>query len=132
MVTENNNLITVDALAFNTLLARVAEMERRIKVLEMSKGVSEDAFEVFWNAYPSKTQHFASIGRGNKHQAKLEWNKQNPPLDICLKALEYQKKQKDQAKLNREFVPSFPHAVVWIKGQRWEEIEQEDCEVVEI
>lgn len=67
-----------------------------------------DEFLKFWEIYPNKK------GKG---YAWTSWQKVHPPLDECLKALEYQRREYDWTKDQGQFIP---HPSTWINGRHWE------------
>ena len=67
------------------------------------------AFDAFWQAYPRKT---------GKAAARAAWQKKLPSLDVCLKALEWQKAQPQWTKDGGQFIP---HASTWINQARYED-----------
>lgn len=68
-----------------------------------------DEFESFWKAYPKK------VGKGSSW---VEWKKELPKLDSCLKALSWQIKSESWTKENGKYIVD-PER--WIKKRRWED-----------
>lgn len=66
-------------------------------------------FESFWTAYPRKE------AKGSAFKA---WQKQKPPLSVCLSALAWQKKSDQWTKDAGSFIP---HPASWINARRWED-----------
>lgn len=86
------------------------ESESRIQNPESRPAQArEEAFEVFWKAYPRNE---------GKQKAKTAFLKTDVPLEVLLEAIEEQKKSAQWAKNNGEFIP---HASTWLNGKRWED-----------
>jgi hypothetical protein len=76
--------------------------------LKGDEGVEKiDDFEVFWKAYPKKT------GKG---KAQLQWKKQTPSIEACLKALD---QQRNTTQWIREDGRYIPNPATWIYQKRW-------------
>ena len=69
-------------------------------------------FEVFYKKYPLKK---------GKEKALQAYLKHQPDLDVVLKAIENQSKEKSRLKSKNEFCPEWPHPASWINGKRWED-----------
>ncbi|HHT9136523.1 MAG: DUF1376 domain-containing protein [Dehalococcoidales bacterium] len=69
-------------------------------------------FLSFWAEYPKSVK---------KKAAFKEWkkNKTNPDIEIILKAIRAQKKNKDELKCAGQFCPEWPDPERWIKNERW-------------
>jgi hypothetical protein len=72
-----------------------------------NKNIYSSVFLKFWTAYPKKH------GKGAAYK---EWLKENPPIDLCIATLEWQKKTNDWIKEKGQFIPD-PER--WIKKRRW-------------
>jgi hypothetical protein len=68
-----------------------------------------EEFELFWKNYPKK------VGKGSSW---LEWKKEKPDIDVCLKTLSWQKISHDWTKENGKWIVD-PER--WIKKRRWED-----------
>lgn len=66
-------------------------------------------FEVFWKAYPRKV---------GKDKALVAWKKLAPPLDACLKTLEWQTRQDQWVKDDGKYIP---HPATWLNAGRWKD-----------
>jgi len=66
-------------------------------------------FLSFWSSYPKK------VGKG---AAWKEWQRERPPIETCLKTLEWQKKSTDWTKEGGKYIVD-PER--WIKRRRWED-----------
>jgi len=81
-------------------------------VIETNKAISKDSnFEIFWKAYPRKT---------NKGFAKKVFDKLKPSdelLQKMLHAIEVQKRSVWQDK-DPQYIP---HPSTWLNGERWED-----------
>jgi len=66
-------------------------------------------FLSFWSSYPKK------VGKG---AAWKEWQRERPPIETCIKTLEWQKKSTDWTKEGGKYVVD-PER--WIKRRRWED-----------
>lgn len=66
-------------------------------------------FEAFWREYPRKT------GKGGAYKA---WAKAKPPLEKCLKALEWQKKSVQWMKESGQYIPL---AQTYLNQARWDD-----------
>lgn len=64
------------------------------------------AFVRFWAAYPSKV---------GKAAALRAWRRKRPPLEACLRALEWQRRS---LKWQQGYIPN---PATWINGGRWED-----------
>jgi len=66
----------------------------------------DDGFDAFWAAYPNKV---------GKKAAQKAWKKHRPPLDACLRALEWQSK-------TVKWITGFiPNPATWINRGSWED-----------
>lgn len=74
-----------------------------------SAGDVVTTFSAFWSAYPRK------VGKPNAQKA---WEKQSPPLDACLAALEWQRRSPGWVKDGGQYVP---HPATWINRRGWED-----------
>lgn len=72
---------------------------------------ADEDFEVFWNMYPKKK---------DKIKAKAAWKKEKPPIDLVLKALEWQINSKDWVKENGKFI-KYPER--YITHGSWMDVE---------
>jgi len=66
-------------------------------------------FERFWSEYPRR------IGKGAAYRA---WRKVKPPLEECLKALEWQKKSEQWTRDQGQYIP---HPATWLNQARWDD-----------
>ena len=94
--------------------ARIQNPESRIRIQNPNPEsrpaqAREEAFEVFWKAYPRNE---------GKQKAKTAFLKTDVPLEVLLEAIEEQKKSAQWSKNNGEFIP---HASTWLNGRRWED-----------
>ncbi len=69
-----------------------------------------ESFVVFWAKYPKR------VGKG---AALASWLKKNPPLDKCLKTLEWQVVSEQWKKDGGQFIPL---PATWINQGRWEDV----------
>lgn len=76
---------------------------------EKKESLYSPAFTEFWQAYPHKT------GKGAAWRA---WEKAQPDLSVCLKALEWQKICPQWTKDGGRFIP---HPSTWINQRRWDD-----------
>ena len=79
------------------------------KEKEKEKEKPENAFELFWEAYPKK------VGKG---AAEKSWKTQKPEIVIILKAIESQKQSPQWKKEAGQFIPN---PATWINQKRWED-----------
>jgi len=77
---------------------------------ETLKEKKDIAFGLFWKAYPK---------RMGKKTALKAWKKENPPLDKCLKTLEWQVASDQWKKDGGQFIPL---PATWINQGRWEDV----------
>lgn len=66
-------------------------------------------FDTFWSAYPKK------VGKG---AAEKSWQKNKPPLEEVLVAIEKQKQTDQWKKENGQFIPN---PATWLNQKRWED-----------
>ena len=116
---KNNNVYTMDT----KCLQDVSKMESQVSIgkaslVEESKtnraialAQTDEDFEVFWNMYPKKK---------DKIKAKAAWKKEKPPIDLVLKALEWQINSKDWVKENGKFI-KYPER--YITHGSWMDVE---------
>jgi hypothetical protein len=97
---ESNSKVTTTEQQRNTL----KELKKERKEIPLCPD-----FEAFWSIYPKKTA---------RHKAFESWLKNNPPLDICLKTLEWQKKSEQWQKDRGQFIPL---PATWLNQRRWED-----------
>lgn len=94
----------------NKLLSKVMDTKDNYTKDTITKERYNGNFELFWKAYPIK-------------KAKLDafkmWVKYNPPLDICLKAIDAQKLEKTRLKEKNEFCPEWKHPATWLNKGCW-------------
>lgn len=84
---------------------------KEVKPLSTSAKLTYDDvpdFLRFWSAYPRKD---------DKKKSFIAWNKNKPPIEQVLKALEWQKKSPQWIKDNGQFIPL---GETYINGARWE------------
>lgn len=79
--------------------------EDKSKRREENKETSD--FDTFWKAYPHK------VGKGAALKA---WEKAKPNLELCLKAISWQKNSQQWVKDGGQFIP---HPSTWINQKRW-------------
>jgi len=84
----------------------IREEKRREEKREEEKR-EHTTFEQFWSAYPKR------VGKEAAHKS---WLKHNPPLDLCLKTLEWQKHLEQWTKDKGQFIPL---PATWINQHRW-------------
>jgi phage replication O-like protein O len=74
--------------------------------------VYSNDFLSFWSEYPKAVK---------KKMAFKEWekNKTRPDIEIILKAIREQKKNKTELKCAGQFCPEWPDPERWIKNERW-------------
>jgi 5-methylcytosine-specific restriction endonuclease McrA len=86
----------------------IDETETETKTL----GVYSNDFLSFWSEYPKAVK---------KKMAFKEWekNKTRPDIEIILKAIREQKKNKTELKCAGQFCPEWPDPERWIKNERW-------------
>ena len=70
---------------------------------------SDDAFSLFWKAYPKKK---------DKGHAEKAFCKVKVPVDVLISAIERQKKSADWVKENGKYIPN---PATWLNGKRWED-----------
>ena len=78
-------------------------------------------FDIFWSHYPRKKE---------KAYARKCWNKQKkakilPDIEIVIKAVETQKKEKEYLKNQNKFVPEWKNPSTWLNRECWED----ECEL---
>lgn len=66
-------------------------------------------FNTFWDMYPKK------VGKGKAYDS---WKKVKPPLDKCLKSLEWQKKTDQWVRENGQYIP---HPATYINQLRFDD-----------
>jgi hypothetical protein len=71
-------------------------------------------FEEFWKHYPRR------IGKGAAYRS---WKAHRPPLDLCLKALEWQRISGQWTRDGGQYIP---HPATWINQERWLDEPQDD------
>jgi len=87
----------------------------KIKSTTPKNGVYSDAFESFWQEYPKK------VGKGGAFKSWLKTSySQVELLQLCLKALRWQKQLDQWNKNNGEFIPN---PQTYLNQCRWED----DC-----
>lgn len=84
--------------------------QKKIRSKEIKKYNSD--FLTFYNSYPIKK---------SKDKAHESWQKRNPNLEVCLAAIENQKKEKARLKAAGEFCPSWKHPSTWLNQGCWED-----------
>jgi len=70
---------------------------------------TQDAFEIFWKAYPKKK---------SKGDAKKAWKQMKPNLDEVLSALAWQVAQSDWIKQGGQFIP---YPASYLRASGWED-----------
>lgn len=81
-----------------------------LKDLDLSEG--EKGFEKFWSAYPRK--------EGGRPKALIAWIKAKPPLEVVLKALNWQRRSRQWLKDDGDFIP---HPSTYLNQRRWEDVQ---------
>lgn len=79
-----------------------------------------ESFNDFWKAYPKKV---------SKATALKAWSKLKPDnslVMVILSALEKQKQSSQWQKDNGQFIP---YPATWLNGKRWEDEQQEECNI---
>ena len=72
-------------------------------------------FETFWKSYPGTI-------KGSKKDAHKVWRANSiPDLGILLERMQGQKSARDRLQSKGEFTPEWPHAVRYLRGERWED-----------
>ena len=102
---DGNGDVTVDV----TVDALPREEKRREESKPKTTVANPDGFAEFWAAYPRKV---------GKAQAEKSWAKQKPDLNVCLEALERDKRSPQWSKDNGQFIP---HASTWLNQRRFED-----------
>lgn len=74
--------------------------------------VDDDAFEVFWEAYPRK------VGKPNAERAFAKLHPSGPELEAMLIAVVSQKRSAQWLKDGGEFIP---YPATWLNQRRWED-----------
>lgn len=69
-------------------------------------------FALFYSAYPIKR---------SKKKAFEAWKKTKPDIDVCLKAIENQKIEKQKLKEAKEFCPGWKNPATWLNQGCWED-----------
>jgi len=78
-----------------------------------SEKYSQD-FLAFWSAYPKK--------QGGKEATWKSWNKnERPSIEIIMKAIAEQKREKEYLKSAGRFCPEWPNILTWVNKKRWED-----------
>lgn len=81
-------------------------------VEEKKEEKADDAFSIFWDAYPRR------VGRTAAEKAFNKLKPSGPVLEAMLVALAQQKRQPQWTKDGGQFIP---HASTWINQRRWED-----------
>lgn len=87
--------------------------EKQTQSIETPKKmIEQDPFDIFWKAYPNKT---------NKDYARTCFKKAIHRVDLktMLSAIEKQKKLKEQQIREKIFSPHWPYASTWLNQNRW-------------
>lgn len=71
--------------------------------------IGDDKFDVFWKAYPN---------RKGKQAALKSWKKMKPDLQVCLAAIERQKKTEQWRRDGGQYIP---HPATWLNQGRWDD-----------
>lgn len=82
------------------------------KVKESKVNKNNNDFEKFYSGYPIKK---------SKNAALKAWQKEKPNLDICLKAIDLQKAEKQNLRDAGQFCPEWKHPATWINQHCWED-----------
>lgn len=83
--------------------------KKAAEAAEASGGVCDKNFDIFWKAYPKKTDRAAT---------EKQFMKTDVPLETLLTALETQKKSHQWTAGNGIYVPN---PATWLKNRRWED-----------
>lgn len=87
--------------------AKDKDKDTSIPITDLNPTNRESDFDIFWKAYPRK------VSKGDAIKA---WAKQKPPLDACLAALAWQRKQAQWLKEGGDWIP---YPASWINDFRW-------------
>ena len=98
-----------DSLIPDSLIPDSKHLPKSRKKSAMGDGEYPEDFLEFWKSYPRKIA---------KKDAYKAWKKQNPPLEDCLKTLEWQIKSDDWTKEKGQYIP---HPATWINDGRWQD-----------
>ena len=91
------------------------EGERETEICASSRSDSNGyskPFLIFFENYPVKK---------SKRQAFKAWQKLKPKLEVCLKAIDSQKAEKQNLKKANQFCPEWKHPSTWLNQECWED-----------